>query len=121
MMLDRTAPTLEKLLDAADIFRGRIEREIERAIADVDPTSPRAEECRAMLRQIRASLPDVSLPNLMRVAVLDNAMNGACFATIKATLGVIGPAPLMLELRTASAILEIFSDLIADLHRARLN
>lgn len=121
MMLDRTTPTIEQLLDDADVFRRRIEIEIEHVIADVDPASPCAADCRAMLREIMATLPECSLTHLMKVAVLDAAMNGACVATIKATLRVIGPAPSMLPVASASEVLEIFSPMIADLQRGQLH
>ncbi|WP_156438129.1 hypothetical protein [Bradyrhizobium valentinum] len=109
------------MLDAADIFRERIERAIEKALAAVDPTSPRAEDCRAALRQIRATLPECSLPQLMKVAALDAGMHGAIFKMIEVTLGIVGPPPLMLDVPSASAMLDIFTPMIEQVRKIQLH
>lgn len=112
---------INQLLMDADDLRERIEIEVERAIADVDQTSTDAEQCRAMLRQIRTTLPEVSLPLLMKVAALDATMKGAITSTISATLGVVGPAPWKLPLGSASEVLEMFTPMIASLQNQKLN
>jgi hypothetical protein len=120
-MLDQQAgPSFEQMVHDGDDFRERISREIERAIGRVDETSPRAASSRAALHRMAATLPEVSIFHMMRLSVLDQAMNGAIMSTIRATLDMLGDPPL-LDIADAGTMLAIFDGLIADLHRARLN
>ena len=109
------------LVDIAIRFKERFEIAIAEAISNVDPTSPRAEESRARLRSIRASLPECSLRQFMKVVALDIGMNGACIAMIEAALGCVGPEPLMLDVSDASDLLDMFSEMIAAVEVKRLH
>lgn len=121
MIETQTAPSFEQLIRSADVFRECISREIELAVGRLDASSPRTAPARAALHRIAATLPEVSLPHLMRLAALDNALKGAALCTIKAALDLMDAPEMQEIIRDARDLLAILDPLIAEINNRRLN